>query len=735
MKRIILLIIGLYLLLSLYGRIDEGMWIPGNIPQIKFAEMQKLGLKLTQEEIYNFNNSSLKDAIFQLQNSDGMGFCTGEIISKQGLLLTNHHCAYPAIADVSTIEANYLDNGFWAKSKPEEISLTDVMASRVVKIEDVTERVLKEITDTTTKNERESLISKAIKDIEKETGEDNDYKVKVYDMYQGSEYYLFSYEIFGDVRLVGAPPSSIGKFGGDTDNWMWPRHTGDFTILRIYMSPEGLPTKGYHEDNIPYEPLHSLPISIRDIEENDFAMIMGFPGVTERFLSSYGMIYKRDYYNPPIIDLFQVKIDIILEEMKKDDVVRLAYSDNYANLTNAHKLFTGERLTLLRTDAIQQKEKYEEKFMEWVNSDTDRKEKYGEVLSNLEEQYDNYGPVTKDMLYLFLGLLQASDKAMDAQSFVGLHNMLKDKKKNQEIINEMAEELLADIDEMFEDYFPEIDKRIFVASLKKYLQDIPEEKRNPVFEEFIFNEYDGGFFRNPAKEEMIETFIDDVFAQSIFTSKERMIKFLENPNFKTLDNDPLYKYTTTIFRSVMGIQMKYVTAMSNISINERLFIEAMRLFEPERKFYPDANSTLRLTYGTVQSYYPTDAVYYKHITYIDGVIEKKDPDHFEFVVPERLVELYEKQDFGRYVDHTGNLPVNFLTDNDITGGNSGSPVINGKGELIGLAFDGNWEWLCSNLIYSPELQRTINVDARYILWVIDKMYEAHNIIDELDIRY
>ena len=435
MKKLLLLIVSAVLFLGVYATPDEGMWIPSKIAQMNYADMQKLGCKLTAEEIYSINNSSLKDAIFQLQTEQGMGFCTGEIVSKQGLLFTNHHCGYEAITKLSTTEHNYLDDGYWAKNLEGEISVPGVRVTRVVQIVDVTKRVLKDITDETSEADREKMIAKIIKEIEGEAREGNDYEASVSEMYQGGEYYLFTYEAFGDVRFVGAPPSDIGKFGGDTDNWMWPRHTGDFSIFRVYMSPDGKPTKGFDKNNVPYIPLHSLPISIKGVKEGDFAMIMGFPGQTERYLSSYGMKYKRDYFNPTIVNLLYAQLKPLKEDMEADKEVRLAYADSYAGNANGWKLFDGEAVTLKNTDAIAQREKLETDFQKWVNSNPERTKKYGKILENLKESYEAFGPATNDMIYLSVGLLQAGEHVMSVQSFMGLNNLLDDPKGNANAIN------------------------------------------------------------------------------------------------------------------------------------------------------------------------------------------------------------------------------------------------------------------------------------------------------------
>ena len=706
---------------------DEGMWLPNKIAQLNYGQMQKLGCKLTAEEIYSINNSCLKDAIFQLQSAEGDGFCTGEIVSDQGLLFTNHHCGYESITKLSTTEHNYLDNGYWAKSKEEELSAPWLRVTRVVRIDDVTSRVLAGITNETPEGERTKKVNEAIKAIVDEATKDNEYEASVEEMYKGGEYYLFIYEAFGDVRFVGAPPSSIGKFGGDTDNWMWPRHTGDFSIFRVYMSPDGKPTKGYDKNNVPYKPLHHLPVSIKGVKEGDFTMIMGYPGSTERFLCSYGMKYKRDYYNPSAVNALGVKLGAMKEDMDADVNVRLAMADTYASLANGHKLWGGEVQTLKTTNAIQLKEQEEADFQKWIADN--HKDEYRNVLPELKEAYESWGEATEDMLLISLLLSQGSDMTMNALQFYPLSHLFEDEKNNKEQIDAFCTDFTGQLDEIFKNYFVNTDKKSLERMMNHYINTIPAERRSSAFADYVFKNFKAG-----SESESISKFVNAVYTKSIFTDEERMRSFLEKPSKKVLDSDPLFNFAKNVYGGIMPLQMAYIGPMNKISTLERLYIQGLREFEKDKTFYPDANSTLRLTYGTVQSYVPRDGVKYKYLTYIDGIIEKEDPSNSEFIVPKELKELYAKKQYGRYADETGNLPVCFLSDNDITGGNSGSPIINGNGELIGLAFDGNWEWLCSNLIFSPEMERTINVDARYVLWVIDELYGAKNIINELDIR-
>ncbi|HBS86513.1 MAG: hypothetical protein A2W91_20050 [Bacteroidetes bacterium GWF2_38_335] len=710
------------------ARADEGMWLPNKIKQLNYTDMQKLGCKLSAEDIYDINHASMKDAIFQLLGEGGQGFCTGEIVSAQGLMLTNHHCGYESITKLSTVEHDYLTDGFWAMSKDKELSVTGLSVSRVVRIEDVTATVLAEVTEGMKESERNAKIEKAIEKIEKEAIDGNHYNANVKEFFKGGEFYLFVYEVFGDVRLVGAPPSSIGKFGGDTDNWMWPRHTGDFSMFRVYMAPDGKPTEGYSADNVPYKPLHFLPVSIKGVKQGDFTMIMGYPGETDRYLSSYGMEYKRDVFNPVIVKLLDTKLKIWKEDMAASDNVRLALADSYASLANGWKLFDGEAQTLRSTNAIEEKQKLEKEFAAWVNQDDKRKEKYGKILADIESGYKEMGASSVDLFYASLGLLQASDQIMATTKLFQLKSLLDDPKGNKESIDKAIAELKPEMEKQFEKFFPETDKKVLLAQLNLYYKDIPAESRSGVFANYIFKT-----FKDKTPEASIVKFVNTAFTTSIFTAKERMMAFLNKPSKKVLENDPFMKYFMEIALEAQMKGGKYQSLNNKLGVSERIFVEGLREMQVNNTFYPDANSTLRLTYGSVQPYKPRDAVQYDYRTYIDGIIEKMDNTNDEFKVSPRLVELYEKKDYGQYADETGKLPVGFLSDNDITGGNSGSPIINGNGELIGLAFDGNWEWLCSNLLFSKELQRTINVDIRYVLWVIDKFAGAKHLVDEMTV--
>ncbi|MGQ9846287.1 MAG: S46 family peptidase, partial [Bacteroidales bacterium] len=528
MKFLKLLFVSLFIsVLTIFTKADEGMWIPSLIGKLNYADMQKLGCKLTADEIYSINHSSIKDAIFQLGhelNGEFSGFCTAEIVSDQGLLFTNHHCGYDAIAKLSTVEHDYLANGFWSKNMNEELSAEGLCASHLIRIEDVTARVLEGLTDNMKEEERSAAIRKAIAAIEKEAKEGNHYSAKVKQFFAGNEYYLFVYEVFKDVRLVGAPPSSIGKFGGDTDNWMWPRHTGDFSIFRVYMGPDGKPAP-YSKDNIPYKPLYHLNVSIKGVKPNDFTMILGYPGQTERYLTASGMEYKRDVYNPTLVKLVGKKLDVWKKYMDASQEVRIALASDYASLANGYKLWQGEMVTLQKTDAVAQRSKYDDKLQSWINADAERKATFGDIINDYKENYKAISEPITHLIYVSFGILQGSSQIMAIQPFLALEPLLKDKKANEKQINETVAQLKEHAAEMFKNYYPEIDKEVFKAMLLAYLSDIPKDKQLSYFtSDFPKN------FKGKTDEERVNRFLNVIYTKSIFTNKNRMDKFLANPN-------------------------------------------------------------------------------------------------------------------------------------------------------------------------------------------------------------
>ena len=725
MKKQFLLILGIWfggLSAMAFTPPDEGMWLPMFVERLNYEDMQKMGLRLTAEEIYSINNSSLKDAIVGLSTSKTPGgyFCTGEIVSGQGLLFTNHHCGYDIIQQHSSVEHNYLKDGFWARSLDEELMNEALSASFLVRMDDVTDSIMSALSDTMSEGERRGKIREITARLEKSASENGKYHVNVNSFYAGNEYYRFVYEVFTDVRLVGAPPSDIGKYGGDTDNWMWPRHTGDFSIFRVYSAPDGSPAD-FSEENVPLKPKHHLPVSIAGVKKDDFAMIWGYPGGTNRYMTSYGVRYNQEVFSPTIVELLGRQLEILKEDMNADPKVDIQYASYYAGYSNFWKNQIGQIRGVKKLKVIDKKKAIEDDFTAWVNADPARQEKYGNALQEIEKGYQEQSAAGKLYLYHVLGLMSPGVISY-AQEFAQLEQQLNEAKENPLAPQETADMLRAGIGEHFKDYNAPTDQKVMAGMFAMYDDNIPADQQPEFFKEWK-EKYKGDF----------DQMASEIYEKTIFADSAKVSTFLDKPNAKKLAKDPAYILSTQLMEGMMAAMGSYRGGQSSINTGNRLFIAGLREMHPDKVFYPDANSTMRLTYGSVQDYFPADAIHYNYVTYLSGVMEKEDPTNDEFIVPDRLKELYEKKDYGRYGTDDGRLVVGFLTTNDITGGNSGSPVINGNGELIGLAFDGNWEAMSGDIAFEPELQRTICVDSRYVLFIIDKYAGATNLIDELTI--
>jgi len=716
-KRIIVLFVAIFVAFTSTVKADEGMWILSLIHK-NYEDMKKQGFKLTANDVYNINKASLKDAICGLSNERfPMGFfCSAEIVSGQGLLLTNHHCGYESIQNHSSVEHDYLSDGFWAFSKDQELSNDDMCASFLVRIDDVSDRVLKDVTEELSYDKRQTLINKAIKEIVKESKKDNSYNVEVKDMFAGNQYFLFVFETFKDVRLVGAPPSSIGKFGGDTDNWMWPRHTGDFSMFRVYCAPDGKPAK-YSKDNIPYQPKEFLPVSIKGVDKGDFAMVMGFPGQTERYMTSFGVKEKIDILNPAAIKIRTKKLDLMKKDMDASNKVRIQYASKYAQTANYWKYFIGESKGLRKLNIIEQKQELEKQFTDWLNASPDRQKLYGTVLSSIEKNYTENKEKSLGYQYVIEGLFQGGEIIAFPLQSMQLYRALSAEKPDAATIKTFTDNLREAGKNYFKDYNASTDKKIFAALLKIYYEDVPQVYQLEIFST-VQKKYKGDFDR----------YAEDVFKKSIFADETRFSAFLDNPSKKALDNDMAFVVSQQALQQYFSLGNSASDEFENAT---RLFEKGIMEMQAGKLFYPDANSTIRLTYGTVGDYKPADAVQYHFYTTLSGIMEKEDSTNDEFVVPAKLKELYNKKDFGQYASPNNDLRICFTTNNDITGGNSGSAVINGNGELIGIAFDGNWEAMSGNIAFENTLQKCINVDIRYVLFIIDKYAGAHNLINEM----
>ena len=702
-------------------RPDEGMWLPMFVERLNWVDIQEMGLRLTAEEMYSINNSSLKDAVVGLADGSAPNgyFCTGEIVSGQGLVFTNHHCGYDVIQNHSTIEHDYLTDGFWAMSLKDELSNPGLTASILIRMDDLTDKIVPELTAEMTPEERRDKINEITGPIEDEASEDGKYDVVVKSFYGGNEYYIFVYQTYKDVRLVGAPPESIGKFGGDTDNWMWPRHTGDFSIFRIYTAPDGSPAE-YSEENIPLKPKHHLPISLKGYEKEDFTMIWGFPGGTNRYLTSYGIDFTINEFNPALIEVFGQALDVMKTYMDSDEALRIEYASDHASLANSWKYFIGQNKGLKALNVKGSKEEIEKGFEKWVNSGAGHQEKYGKVLENIMNGYDMMDDNITPLYYFMIGSGNV-DILSSARGTRRLDGMLDDRKENKTAIAEATTGLKMRTEGFFEDFNYDMDKDMLKALLKLFRKNLTAEQLPS-----IFATIDKKFKGN------IDQYVDNMYETSMFANEEKLMKFLDKPSKKKLEKDPAFVAYQSFMEGSMAYRGAYGQGQTMVDQNMRLFIAGLREMNPQKKYYPDANSTLRFSYGTVLDYYPADAVHYDYVTHLYGVMEKEDPTNDEFIVPEKLKELYEKKDFGPYGEN-GKLITCFLSTNDITGGNSGSPVMNGNGELVGIAFDGNWEAMSGDIAFEPRLQRTINVDIRYVLFIIDKYAGAQNLIDELTI--
>ena len=671
---------------------DEGMWLLPYLQKMNIKDMKAKGLRLSAEDIYSINKSSLKDAIVIFG-----GGCTGEIVSDKGLIFTNHHCGYGSIQALSSVEHDYLKNGFWANSHAEELPCSGLSVRFVRKIEDVTAQILGNIPSISGEEERQKMVSANINGLSEEMRKDlaEGQTVQIVSFFGGNQYFAFVYEVYNDVRLVGTPPSSIGKFGGDTDNWMWPRHTGDFSIFRVYANKDNKPA-AYSKDNVPYTPARHLEISLDGVDEGDFTMIMGFPGSTTRYMTSYEIDQMLEVDNPQRIFIRGERQAIIWEAMEASDAVRIKYASKYASSSNYWKNSIGMSRGIQKLGVKAQKQAEEAAFQKWANENTLPEEKFIDALPQMKQTIAAITPIEGSMQYLQEAFLRGI-----------------------EIIS-AARTATARLDAFYKDYEVELDRKV-----AKRMMTIAKENMDPkylpsIYADVIDKEFGGD----------IAKYVDWVYDNSAFYSLEKA-KAIDEEARKA---DPAMQLAQSVIASYNSLVPAYQTLNPRFNEAHRLYVAGLMRMQPEKAWYSDANFTIRCTYGNVLPYNPADAITYNYYTTLEGVIAKEDTSNpLEFTVEPKLKELYAKKDYGRYADKDGRLRVGFLCNLDITGGNSGSPVLDGNGRLVGLAFDGNWEAMSGDVAFEPELQRCIAVDIRYVLFVVDKFAGCNHIMNELNI--
>jgi hypothetical protein len=704
----------LALLSVMIAKADEGMWLPYSLNGQNLAEMQRLGCKLTAEQIFSFNQPSIKDAIVQFG-----GGCTGEIISAEGLLLTNHHCGLSYVQKHSSVEHDYLTDGFWAKSKEEELPNPGLSVLFLNQVEDVTEAVLKDVTAETTEAERNKLIRQNTKEIVDNYGKKDFHRVEVVPFYSGNQYILFDYIEYKDVRLVCCPPWGIGKYGADTDNWTWPRHKGDFNIFRVYMDKDGNPAN-YSEDNVPMKSKWFLPINLDGVKPGDYAMILGYPGSTDRYSTSYTVKNIIEEEGPAIIDCRTTKLDNYRKHMDADQKVFIQYASKQASVSNYWKYYIGQVKQLKRNHVFERRQAQEEDFRNWVNADPKRQAEYGDIFEGIEQKWKILDEIEKSFVYHREAGWNGGEAISFSRGFRAINKMIEEKAAKDDI-KAAAEKMQGRVETFFKDYNMPLDQDVTAALLTLFYKNIPTDLM-PSEIQRIGQENGGDFTEYIAK----------AFQKSVFTDKARLEKWIRKP--KKLDKDPIYSLSENLIESYGTLYERYAEAQNLGNRGERLYMKGLMEMQKDRNFYPDANFTMRLTYGTVEPYKAADAVSYNYYTTMDGVMAKYVPGNWEFDIPQDVRDLVANKDYGRYANEKGELVVNFITTNDITGGNSGSPVIDGEGNLIGLAFDGNWEAMSGDLNFENKVQRTICMDARYLLWCIEKVGQCDNIIKELVIK-
>ncbi len=703
---------------------DEGMWVPLFLAKYNETDMQSKGLKLSAEDIYSVNHTSLKDAVVQFG-----GGCSGEMISAEGLLLTNYHCGRSRVQSHSTLENNFIENGYWSMNRGEELSNPGLTATFLVLMEDVTSEVLKNVSSGMTEVERFLAIEKASKAIERKMVEGTHYEAKVKEFFGGNEYYIFITETFKDVRLVGAPPYSIGNFGADTDNWMWPRHTGDFALFRIYSDSLNKPAE-YSPDNVPYKPKKHFEISMKELKEGDFTMVFGFPGRTQEYLTSFAVKQLVEDEDPLKISIREKRLAVMEKAMDADPQVKLNLTSKYASIKNYYKKFIGESIGLKKVDAVQRKQELEKRFTEWVNADANRKVKYVNLLTELEKTYAEFAPYNKGVV-LYNEAFTTLDFVTYVNSFTKLSDLLK-KGVKREVLSAEVERQAKYIRSFFKNYNRSIDLDCANHQIKAIIDFMPEvltEKQRKKYkknnDEYISTLFSGDLLDSLKSVANLNALIER-------EGKKNIPDTIKSENGFGA-NDLAFQFVTSVNENFKeNIYPNYVKLDIKLDSLNRIYTQALREFQTDKLFYPDANSTMRLSYGKVEGYAPNDSVVYTPFTTIDGVIAKENPNDKEFVVPAKLKELYEKKDYGEYAVN-GTIPVCFIASNHSTGGNSGAPVLNAQGQLIGTNFDRNWEGTAADVMYDPAMARNISVDIRYTLFIIDKFAGAKHLIDEMTI--